>query len=66
MDTAQLHLSDAEWKKILPTDLYLVAREKNTEKPFTGAAWSFLPDINLSEKRTEKNHRTLYNKTLKI
>jgi len=35
-DTTQLRLSDTEWKKILPADLYLVARKKNTEKPFTG------------------------------
>ena len=38
-DTAKLNLSDAEWKKVLSPDLYLVAREKNTEKPFTGKYW---------------------------
>lgn len=38
-DTTQLHLSDAEWKKVLPRDLYLTAREKNTERPFTGKYW---------------------------
>lgn len=38
-DTAKLNLSDAEWKKILPADLYRVAREKDTEAPFTGKYW---------------------------
>lgn len=38
-DTSKLNVSDAEWKKVLPIDLYLVAREKNTEKPFTGKYW---------------------------
>ena len=35
-DTAKLHVSDAVWKKILSPDLYAVAREQATEKPFTG------------------------------
>jgi peptide-methionine (R)-S-oxide reductase len=39
VDTAHLNLSNTEWKKVLPLDLYLVAREKNTEKPFTGEYW---------------------------
>lgn len=38
-DTTALHLSNAEWKKVLSPDLYLVAREKNTEKPFVGKYW---------------------------
>ncbi|MGS2741819.1 peptide-methionine (R)-S-oxide reductase MsrB [Sinomicrobium sp. M5D2P17] len=38
-DTAKLNVSDAEWKRILPGDLYLVARKKNTEKAFTGKYW---------------------------
>ena len=38
-DTAPLHVSDAEWKKILPHDLYVVAREKGTEHAFTGKYW---------------------------
>ncbi|MDR6762744.1 peptide-methionine (R)-S-oxide reductase [Flavobacterium sp. 2755] len=38
-DTSKLNVSDAEWKKVLPIDLYLVAREKNTERPFTGKYW---------------------------
>ena len=39
-DTAQLHLSDADWKKVLPRELYLVARKNHTEKPFTGKYWN--------------------------
>ena len=38
-DTTKLNISNAEWKKVLSPDLYLVAREKNTEKPFTGKYW---------------------------
>jgi len=38
-DTTRLHVSDAEWKKVLPANLYRVAREKDTEKPFTGKYW---------------------------
>lgn len=39
-DTAQLHVSDMEWKKILPPQLYAVAREKGTEEAFTGKYWN--------------------------
>ena len=35
-DKAKLNVSNEEWKKILPTDLYYVAREADTERPFTG------------------------------
>lgn len=35
-DTSALHVSDQEWKKILPPELYAVAREKATERAFTG------------------------------
>jgi peptide-methionine (R)-S-oxide reductase len=38
-DTTHLNVSDAEWKKILPPDLYAVAREQDTERPFTGKYW---------------------------
>jgi peptide-methionine (R)-S-oxide reductase len=38
-DTKKLNVSNDEWKKILPIDLYLVAREQNTERPFTGKYW---------------------------
>jgi len=39
-DTKPLKVSNAEWKKILPPDLYAVAREQNTERPFTGKFWN--------------------------
>lgn len=35
-DTTHLEVSNEEWKKILPSDLYAIAREENTEKAFTG------------------------------
>ena len=38
-DTTHLDVSDAEWKKILPHDLYVVAREQGTERAFTGQYW---------------------------
>jgi len=40
-DTTTLHVTDKEWKKVLPTDLYKVAREKNTELAFSGKLWDF-------------------------
>lgn len=40
-DTTHLNVSDAEWKKVLPEDLYLVARKKATEQAFTGRFWDF-------------------------
>ena len=39
-DTTKLTVSDAEWKKVLPADLYAVAREADTERAFTGKMWS--------------------------
>src|SRR5690606_2818345 len=38
-DTAHLDVSDAEWKKILPKEVYNIAREKGTEWAFTGEYW---------------------------
>jgi peptide-methionine (R)-S-oxide reductase len=38
-DTTHLNVSNAEWKKILPKDLYNVAREQGTERAFTGQYW---------------------------
>jgi len=38
-DTTKLNISNAEWKKVLSGDLYAVAREKDTERPFTGKYW---------------------------
>jgi peptide-methionine (R)-S-oxide reductase len=39
-DTRHLNVTDAEWKKILPPDLYATAREQATERPFTGKFWN--------------------------
>ena len=39
-DTHALHVSNAEWKKILPAELYAVSREQATERPFTGKYWN--------------------------
>lgn len=39
-DTSSLNVSNAEWKKVLPPDLYAVAREANTERAFTGKMWN--------------------------
>jgi peptide-methionine (R)-S-oxide reductase len=38
-DTAKLVLPDAEWKKILPADVYEIARHAATERAFTGKYW---------------------------
>lgn len=38
-DTTKLQVSNEEWKKILPLNLYLVAREADTERAFTGTMW---------------------------
>ena len=35
-DRAKLIVSNEEWKTILPPDLYAIAREAATERPFTG------------------------------
>ena len=34
-DTAKVDLSNDQWKKILPSEVYNVARNKGTERPFT-------------------------------
>jgi peptide-methionine (R)-S-oxide reductase len=34
--TDKILKSNEEWSKLLPDDLYRVAREKGTERPFTG------------------------------
>ena len=39
-DTKHLNVSNAEWKKILPPDLYATAREQATERAFTGKYWN--------------------------
>ena len=39
-DTTHLKVTNAEWKQILPPDLYAVAREQDTERAFTGKYWN--------------------------
>lgn len=34
-DTGKVNLSDEEWKKVLPAEVYNIAREKGTERPWT-------------------------------
>lgn len=34
-DTSKVTLSEEEWKKMLPEDVYLIARQKGTERPWT-------------------------------
>jgi peptide-methionine (R)-S-oxide reductase len=34
-DTSRVDISDEEWKKILPGDVYYIARMKGTERPWT-------------------------------
>lgn len=34
-DTGKVNLSEEEWKKILPSDVYYIARQKGTERPWT-------------------------------
>ncbi|UAY53752.1 peptide-methionine (R)-S-oxide reductase MsrB [Ferruginibacter albus] len=38
-DTSKVTISDSEWKSILPSDVYNIAREKGTERAFTGKYW---------------------------
>ena len=38
-DTTKLYVSNAAWEKVLAPDLYAVAREKDTERPFSGRYW---------------------------
>jgi peptide-methionine (R)-S-oxide reductase len=39
-DIKHIDVSNAEWKKILPSALYATAREQATERPFTGQFWN--------------------------
>jgi peptide-methionine (R)-S-oxide reductase len=34
-DSREITLSEEEWKKLLPADVYYIAREKGTERPWT-------------------------------
>lgn len=40
-DTTHLSVSDAEWKKFLPKEIYHIAREKGTERAFSGKYWNY-------------------------
>ena len=40
-DTSLLNVSDEDWKKALPEDVYYIARNKGTERAFTGKYWDF-------------------------
>lgn len=35
-DDKPVEVANEEWRKILPADVYHIAREKGTERPFTG------------------------------
>jgi len=39
-DTNKVTLSNKEWEKILPEDVYDIARNKGTERAFTGKYWN--------------------------
>lgn len=38
-DTTKLTVSNEEWKKVLSEEVYYIAREKGTERAFTGKYW---------------------------
>jgi peptide-methionine (R)-S-oxide reductase len=38
-DTAKLKVPDSEWKKVLAPDVYEVARNKSTERAYSGKYW---------------------------
>jgi methionine-R-sulfoxide reductase len=40
IDKNKVQVSNEEWKKILPADLYAVARNADTEPAFTGKMWN--------------------------
>jgi methionine-R-sulfoxide reductase len=40
-DTTKLHISNAEWKKVLSPDLFEVSRNKGTEYAFSGEYWDY-------------------------
>src|SRR5687768_3574074 len=40
-DTSELNLPDSIWKKVLPDNVYRIAREKDTELAFSGKYWNY-------------------------
>ncbi len=40
-DSSAVNISDDEWKKILPEDVYSIARQKGTERPWSSKFESF-------------------------
>ena len=38
-DSGKVNINNDEWKKMLPEDVYHIAREKGTERAFTGKFW---------------------------
>jgi len=40
-DTSKVNMSEDEWKKVLPADVYQIARLKGTERPWTSKFESF-------------------------
>lgn len=40
-DSSKVVLSDEEWQKILPKDVYYIARQKGTERPWTSKFENF-------------------------
>lgn len=40
-DTSKVHLEETEWKKILPEEVYYIARKKGTERPWTSKYENF-------------------------
>ena len=40
-DTTTLNLPDSVWKQVLPDSIYETARNKDTERAFTGKFWNF-------------------------
>jgi peptide-methionine (R)-S-oxide reductase len=39
-DDSKITIANEEWKKVLPADVYDIARNKGTERAFTGKYWN--------------------------
>lgn len=40
-DTGKVDIDNDKWKEVLSPDVYRIAREKGTERPFTGRYWDY-------------------------